>query len=1292
MMKNFFNRISKATAMTAMAVVALLTFAQCNGKGGTTVNDTTVEVYLADSVCRIFDFYSDDIFRVFQDPQGGEMRDPVASPEAQILVDNPRRAMTGLIVKEKGSKTVMTTPRIKVVVDKATGLMTVTDLASKKVVVEETAPATIKEGVATMTIKADDKEYFYGGGMQNGRFSHRGKVVQIINSNNWVDGGVTSPTPFYWSTGGYGVMWYTFKKGVYDFNSEADGTVKMQHDGDYLDLFVMVGEGPVTLLNDFYQLTGNPVLLPKFGFYEGHLNAYNRDYWVETEVGGVLFEDGKRYKESQKNNGGFRETLNGEKNYGDMAESVSVAGKGEVKVPAKSDNYQFSARAVIDRYAAHDMPLGWILPNDGYGAGYGQTGSLEGNVENLRQFGEYARQHGVELGLWTQSDLYPKEGVEPLLQRDIIREVRDAGVRILKTDVAWVGPGYSFGLNGVADVAKVMPEFGNDARPFIITLDGWAGTQRYAGLWSGDQTGGNWEYIRFHIPTYIGSGLSGQPNVSSDMDGIFGGNNVPVNVRDYEWKTFSPMLLNMDGWGANEKYPHALGEPATSINRSYLKWKSVLTPYTYSIAREAVYGMPMVRAMFLDAENAYTLGKATQYQYMFGPWYLVAPIYQNTAADAEGNDIRNGIYLPEGMWVDYFSGEHYKGGRIINSYDAPLWKQPLFVKAGAIVPLTRPHNNVYELDPSIRIYDLYPYGETSFTEYDDDGRTQAYLTGAFVETKINSQVKKGKAVITIAPTTGSFDGFVPEKRTEMRIYMDAAPKKVKASVGGSMVELAQAATAEEFAKADNAYYYEAAPELNLFATPGTKAAEQSVKGAARLMVKVGATNTTENAVEVVVEGYNFAEGDPLVKNTGALSAPVLTFAEENIEPYALTPSWELLPEADYYEIEFDGMVYSTIRDNKLRFEDLSAETDYTFRLRAVNATGASKWAETTVKTLSNPLEFAIPGIKAETTCKNQPGQGIHKFFDYDEASVWHTDWAGGAVPFTMEIDLGGVNVLDKLEYLPREDGGNGTLLQGTISYSADRKAWSEPIAFNWAPDGTVKTITFDGKSSARYMKMDITAARGAFGSGREMYVFKVPGTETILQGDINHDNRVDMDDFTSYMNYTGLRAGDSDFDGYIIGGDINKNGLIDAYDISTVGITVHGGVNTQGMGTLSGELSLVAPKSIREGEEVKVVISGNGLSEVNAWSVALPYDAEQLMYVRTTAVGTGEMENLTYDRLHTNKQKALYPTFVNTGNKGTISGNGNLVEITFVARKSGELNLEMKDVMLVDKKLNTIEK
>ena len=91
-------------------------------------------------------------------------------------------------------------------------------------------------------------------------------------------------------------MWYTFKQGKYDFGAAEKGTVKLSHDTDYLDAFYMVNDGPVALLNDFYQLTGNPVLLPKFGFYQGHLNAYNRDYWVEDEKG-ILFEDGKRYKQ-----------------------------------------------------------------------------------------------------------------------------------------------------------------------------------------------------------------------------------------------------------------------------------------------------------------------------------------------------------------------------------------------------------------------------------------------------------------------------------------------------------------------------------------------------------------------------------------------------------------------------------------------------------------------------------------------------------------------------------------------------------------------------------------------------------------------------------------------------------------------------------------------------------------------------------------------------------------------------------------------------------------------------------
>lgn len=558
-------------------------------------------------------------------------------------------------------------------------------------------------------------------------------------------------------------MFNTFHKGKYDFGATTKGIVTLSHQTPWLDLFVMVDDSPALLLADFYQLTGNPVLLPKFGFYEGHLNAYNRDYWVE-DGDGILFEDGKRYKESQKDNGGVKESLNGEK-----------------------DNYQFSARAVIDRYASHDMPLGWVLPNDGYGAGYGQTETLGGNIDNLRQFGDYARSRGVEIGLWTQSDLHPKEGVEALLQRDIVKEIRDAGVRVLKTDVAWVGAGYSFGLNGISDVGELMPYYGSNARPFIITLDGWAGTQRYAGVWSGDQTGGEWEYIRFHIPTYIGSGLSGQPNITSDMDGIFGGKNMAVNVRDFEWKTWTPMQLNMDGWGSNEKYPHALGELAASINRMYLKLKSELLPYSYSIAHEAVTGLPMIRAMFLGESNPYTLGSATKYQYMYGPYFLVAPIYQATARDENGNDIRNGIYLPDGLWADYLDGTVYKGGSIVNSYDASLWKLPVFVKAGAIIPMNNASNNVSEIDKTIRSYELYPYGTSEFVEYDDDGVSEAYKLGEGSSTLVTSLVTGSTAVITVNPAVGTYDGMPAVKTTQFVVNVSEKPAKVLAKKGGRRV-------------------------------------------------------------------------------------------------------------------------------------------------------------------------------------------------------------------------------------------------------------------------------------------------------------------------------------------------------------------------------------------------------------------------------------------------------------------------------------------------------------------------
>ncbi|MDQ6845443.1 MAG: DUF5110 domain-containing protein [Bacteroidota bacterium] len=1233
------------------------------------INPTTVQLIFTDKQVLTIDFYGENIFRIFEDTSGGIIRDPESNPPANILVENPRKPVGQLTVNDDASKVAIASAKISIAIDKNTSLIKVINKANQKVVMEMLKPVDFGAGKVTLVLKENPQEYFYGGGVQNGRFSHKGKSISIVNENSWTDGGVASPTPFYWSTNGYGVMWYTFKPGKYDFGAKENGEVILSHNTDYLDVFFMVDDGAVNLLNDFYQLTGNPVLLPKFAFYEGHLNAYNRDYWKE-DTSGILFEDGKRYKESQKNNGGIKESLNGEKN-----------------------NYQFSARGVIGRYKNNDMPFGWILPNDGYGAGYGQTSTLDSNIANLKSFGEYARKYGVQIGLWTQSNLHRKPGVNALLQRDIVKEVRDAGVRVLKTDVAWVGDGYSFGLHGLADVAHVVPYYGNNARPFFITVDGWAGTQRYSTVWTGDQTGGNWEYIRFHIPTFIGAGLSGQPNITSDVDGIFGGENPVVNAREFEWKTFTPMQLNMDGWGANPKYPQAMGEPTTSINRTYLKLKSELLPYTYSIAKEAVTGLPTIRAMFLDEPNKYTLGKATEYQFMYGPSFLIAPIYQSTEMDKDGNDIRNNIYLPKGTWVDYFSGQQYSGDCIINSFEAPIWKLPVFVKRGAIIPMDNPNNHVSEIDKNLRAYEVYPFGKSSFTQYDDDGVTEAYKNGTGATTLIESNLAGDVATITVHPAKGDFNGFVKQKTTIFKINVSAKPKNITTSVDGKKLKIAEVKTLEAFNKSNNVFFYNAAPNLNQFATAGSEFAKVSMIKNPQAWVKVAPVNIATSNVTVEIKGFEFKATDKIEQHTGSLTMPANVRApDSNKTAYSLNLAWNAVSNADFYEIAFKDMRYTRIKSTYFLFDNLEPETSYSFKVRAVNKADSSDWTTVQVKTKVNPLEFAIHDIVARSSVADEEENEIDRLFNFNDKDTWHTKYGQKAIPFNIVMDLKTINQLDKFEYLPRVDGKNGIITKGIVEYSLDKNKWVPAGAFDWKKDNDTKTFNFANHPAARYIKINVEEGAGDYGSGRELYVFKVPGTESYLSGDINNDHKIDNNDLTSYMNYTGLRKGDADFEGYISKGDINKNGLIDAYDISVVATQLDGGVkDNDSAPKVSGSLQITTDKqNYKKGETIEVMVKGVNLANVNALSFPLPYNQQEYEFEEIQSLGIGNMENFTNDRLHSDGTKVLYPTFANVGNKAVLNGNEILFIIKLKAKQNVSFKLKPADGILVDKNLGYI--
>lgn len=313
-------------------------------------------------------------------------------------------------------------------------------------------------------------------------------------------------------------------------------------------------------------------------------------------------------------------------------------------------------------------------------------------------------------------------------------------------------------------------------------------------------------------------------------------------------------------------------------------------------------------------------------------------------------------------------------------------------------------------------------------------------------------------------------------------------------------------------------------------------------------------------------------------------------------------------------------------------------------------------------------------------------------FDHDDKSMWHTAWSQRAVPFTLDVDLRALYEVDTIRYVPRDDAGNGTLLRGTLSYSTDKINWSQPIPWTWERSTAAKVIALPEVGRVRYLRFEVAEALGNFGSGRELYVFRRPGTEALLQGDINKDKRIDENDLTSYMNYTGLRRSDADFD-YVRAGDINGNGLIDAYDIAHVAVTLNGGAQPTSADKVQGRLLLKpSAQQFRAGDELTIAVHGSqDMQAVNALSFALPYDATMFEYLGTTVSAAKTMENLTYDRLHGNGTRALYPTFVNIGQAHTLSGDGELFVIRLRAKRAGKFNLSMLDGVLVDRALGAVK-
>ncbi|QKW05647.1 NPCBM/NEW2 domain-containing protein [Streptomyces sp. NA04227] len=444
----------------------------------------------------------------------------------------------------------------------------------------------------------------------------------------------------------------------------------------------------------------------------------------------------------------------------------------------RGERHTLDSLKVVDKYLENDLPLGWKLVNDGYGCGY----------ENLAETGKGMQERKAQLGLWTEDGL------------DKLADQVKAGQRVAKLDVAWVGDGYKFALDGCKDAYKGI-EDNSDARGLTWAPESWAGAQRCGVQWSGDQSG-SWENIRFQIPTYAGATMSGLAYTTGDVDGIFGGS-PKTYVRDMQWKSLLPMTMTMDGWAATDKQPFVHGEPYTSINRKYQKLHEALLPYLYSYAHEATKtGVGAVRPLALEyPDDPKAATEAAKYEFLTGENLLIAPVYEDT-------DVRDGIYLPKGTWTDYWTGRTYQGPTTLNGYNAPLDTLPMFVKAGAAVPMWPGIRSYQDRRPDSRLaWDVYPQGSSSFTLYEDDGVTREHRAGKFSTQQVEVRAPRqgaGDVSLQVGAAKGQFDGKAAKRPYSFALHTADAPSTVE--LGGR--KLAALGSKSAFDKASEGWYYD----------------------------------------------------------------------------------------------------------------------------------------------------------------------------------------------------------------------------------------------------------------------------------------------------------------------------------------------------------------------------------------------------------------------------------------------------------------------------------------------------
>ena len=258
-------------------------------------------------------------------------------------------------------------------------------------------------------------------------------------------------------------------------------------------------------------------------------------------------------------------------------------------------------------------------------------------------------------------------------------------------------------------------------RPYVITRACYAGTQKYSTVWTGDNQS-LWHHLQMVIPQLCNLGMSGFAFCGTDVGG-FGADCTPeLLCRWVQAAMFSPLFRNHSAKGTKDQEPWRFSKEVADINRKYIELRYQFLPYIYDLFYQGeTTGLPVMRPLVLHYPNDPAVRNLNS-EYLVGENILVAPVLEQGVT-------KRMVYLPEGTWYDYWTGERIEGKQYILK-DAPIDVCPMYIKAGSILPTYEVVQYVGE-KPYHQLTLLVTPGEGAYEHFQDNGEDYAYKEGIY---------------------------------------------------------------------------------------------------------------------------------------------------------------------------------------------------------------------------------------------------------------------------------------------------------------------------------------------------------------------------------------------------------------------------------------------------------------------------------------------------------------------------------------------------------------------------------